>query len=40
MLFEHNIKIIYRSKSQNLKINVFIRIIEFEFINLKNKRSK
>ena len=34
MLFEYNIEIVYRSSSQNLKINVFIRIIEFKFINL------
>ena len=40
MLFEYSIKIIYRSKLQNFKINVFIRIIEFKFINSKNKRLK
>ena len=33
MLSEYNIKIVYRPKSQNLKINVFIRIIEFKFTN-------
>ena len=40
MLFEYNIKIIYRSKSQNLKINVFIYIIKYKLIDLKNKRLK
>ena len=33
MLFEYNIKIIYRLKSQNFKTDAFIRIIEFKFIN-------
>ena len=33
MLFEYNIKIIYRSRSQNLKTDILIRIIEFKFIN-------
>ena len=32
MLFEYNIKIIYRSRLQNLKINAFIRIIDFKLI--------
>ena len=32
MLFEYNVKIIYRSKSQNLKINVFIRIIDAKLL--------
>ena len=40
MLFEYNIKIIYRLKSQNLKVNVFIRIIEYKFIDFKNKRLR
>ena len=40
MLFEYNIKIIYYSRSQNLKINTFIRIIEYKFINFINKRLK
>ena len=40
MLFEYNIKIVYRSGSQNLKINVFIRIIEFKLINSQDKRLK
>ena len=33
MLSEYNIKIIYRSKSQNLKIDALIQIIECKFIN-------
>ena len=40
MLSEYNIKIIYRSKSQNLKTDVFIRMIEFKFINPQNERLK
>ena len=40
MLFEYNIKIIYRSKLQNLKTDVFIRIIEFKFINSQNERLR
>ena len=40
MLFEYNIKIVYRSKSQNLKTNTFFRIIEFKSINSQNKRLK
>ena len=40
MLFEYNIKIVYRSRSQNLKTNVFIRIIEFKFTNSQNKRLR
>ena len=40
MLFEYNIKIIYRLKLQNFKINVFTRIIEFKFINSQNKRLR
>ena len=40
MLFEYNIKIVYRSKSQNLKTNAFIRIIEFKFINSQDKRLR
>ena len=33
MLFEYNIKIVYRPRSQNLKTNIFIQMIEFKFIN-------
>ena len=40
MLFEYNIKIVYRSRSQNLEINTFIQIIEFKYINSQNKRLK
>ena len=40
MLFEYNIKIIYRSRSQNLKIDTLTRIIECKLINLKNERLK
>ena len=40
MLFEYNIKIIYRSRSQNLKINAFIRIIKCKFIDFTNKRFR
>ena len=40
MLFEYNIKIIYRSRSQNLKTNTFIQIIKFKFINSQNERLK
>ena len=40
MLFEYNIKIIYRSRSQNLKINVFIRMIKCKLINSQNKRLR
>ena len=35
MLSEYNIKIIYYSKSQNLKTDIFIRIIECKFTILK-----
>ena len=38
MLFEYNIKIIYRPRSQNLKINIFIRIIKFKLTNPQDKR--
>ena len=40
MLFEYNIKIIYYLRSQNLKTNVFIRMIEFKFINFQNERLR
>ena len=40
MLFKYNIKIIYRSKSQNFKIDVFIQIIEYKFIDFTNERIK
>ena len=40
ILFEYNIKIIYRSRSQNLKINALIRIIECKLINPQNERLK
>ena len=40
MLFKYNIKIIYYSKSQNLKIDVFIRIIKYKFIDFKNERLR
>ena len=40
MLFEYNIKIIYRSKLQNLKINTLIQIIKYKFIDFINERFK
>ena len=40
MLFEYNIKIIYRSRSQNLKTNAFTRIIKFKFINSQIERLR
>ena len=40
MLFEYNIKIIYRPGSQNLKVDVLIRMIECKFIDLKNERLR
>ena len=40
ILSEYNIKIIYRSKSQNLKIDILTRIIKYKFIDFKNKRLK
>ena len=40
MLSEYNIKIIYRSKSQNLKANALIRMIEYKPINLQNERLR
>ena len=40
MLFEYNIKIVYRLKSQNIKINALTRIIKFKFINSQNERLK
>ena len=35
MLFEYNIKIIYRLKLQNLKINALIRIIKYKLLILR-----
>ena len=40
ILFEYNIKIVYRLRFQNLKTNAFIRIIEFKFINSQNERLR
>ena len=40
MLFEYNIKIVYRSKSQNIKTNALTRIIKFKFINFQNERLR
>ena len=40
MLSEYNIKIIYRSKSQNLKIDALTRIIEYKFTNPQDERLK
>ena len=40
MLFEYNIKIIYRPRPQNLKTNVFTRMIECKPIDPTNKRLK
>ena len=40
MLFEYNIKIIYRSRLQNLKINVLIRMIEFKFTDFQDERLR
>ena len=40
MLFEYNIKIIYRSGSQNLKVDVLIRMAECKFIDFKNERLR
>ena len=40
ILFEYNIKIIYRSRSQNLKTNALTRIIKCKLINFINKRFK
>ena len=40
MLFEYNIKIVYRPRSQNFKTNALIRIIEFKLINSQNKRLR
>ena len=40
ILFEYNIKIVYRSGSQNLKTNALIRMIEFKLINPSNKRLR
>ena len=40
MLSEYNIKIIYHSRSQNLKTNAFTRMIKCKLINFQNKRLK
>ena len=40
MLFEYNIKIIYRSRLQNFKIDVLIRIIKSKFIDFINKQLR
>ena len=40
MLFEYNIKLIYRSRLQNFKIDALIRIIKFKFINSQNERLR
>ena len=40
MLSEYNIKIIYRPKSQNLKIDAFIRIIEYKLTNSQDERLR
>ena len=40
MLSEYNIKIIYHSRSQNLKADALIRIIECKFINSQNERLR
>ena len=40
MLFEYNIKIIYYSKSQNLKTDAFIRIIKCKPINSQDERLR
>ena len=40
MLFEYNIKIIYRPRSQNLKTDALIRMIKCKLINSQNERLK
>ena len=40
ILFEFNIKIIYYLKSQNVKTDAFIYIIDFKLNSLENKRLK
>ena len=40
MLFEYNIKIIYRSKLQNFKVDAFTRMIECKSIDFKDERLK
>ena len=40
MLFEYNIKIIYRSESQNLKTNALIRMIKCKLIDFMDERLK
>ena len=40
MLSEYNIKIIYHSKSQNLKTDAFIRMIEYKLINSQDERLR
>ena len=40
MLFKYNIKIIYRSRSQNFKVNALTRIIKCKFIDFINDRLR
>ena len=40
MLSKYNIKIIYRPRLQNLKIDIFIHIIKYKLIDPNNKRLK
>ena len=40
MLSEYNIKIIYRSRSQNFKADALIHMTEYKLIDFKNKRLK
>ena len=40
MLFEYNIKIIYRSRLQNLKVDALTRMIECKFIDFMNERFR
>ena len=40
MLFEYNIKIIYRSRSQNFKTDALTRMIECKSINSQNERLR
>ena len=40
MLFEYNIKIIYRSRSQNLKADALTRMIKCKPINSQDERLR
>ena len=40
MLFEYNIKIIYRSKPQNLKVDALTRMVKCKFIDPTDERFK